>query len=586
MINDISELSKFESVLQGGMPLHFLKMSNDKEMAIAFPTEMGLPFLYTFDTPEMMRIQGRVKASASPKISQEKLQQPEHVQLESDLTMTWTSKVQGRISFITPHDHQQYVSEYSKIAHMHIPINGKIDLDIKKMEVKAEFERGSIQKPTVLFHHGTIPLVSRLDILKFEVPGSNPSTRIIEQHTRKAFEKEFGRKETGLVVRVKIDHEKPFVDLPKVKDLLSKDGFTAALVGLTNVVAMQKSDIIVTSIPQESTSQKCVVSLTYRGDRKDSESVLDDRLDQQSKNQLDLWQSASPQQRQNDILQKITRGIKNSKAEAIDVSVEFQGAEKIKYTMVGAYARSPVDPVSRVRVLYRQQFDRHTEEPYVVAMDVENVVVNANEPNLEYSMQNKPEIKSEIQIAFGSNPDRSSIVHTKLAFTRSHEREQYLRDQPMYKQCRSEMREGNNQLQACANATMASNLLDRIDAKVLYRNIPSKMETIMRDLFYAVKYRYYPSIVYAYQQGLASENELSLQAKFDPDLRSVNVSIATENQQVKLESIVLNQWVRPAVVLHPVIDVRERVMAKVFGVHTYRRKFIVFIYFRVFWKQL
>lgn len=227
----------------------------------------------------------------------------------------------------------------------------------------------------------------------------------------------------------------------------------------------------------------------------------------------------------------------------------------------------------------------------MIALQAESDIENTNSLDLEYAMRHEPKMKGELQLAFGYASENPTTLRSEVQFQRSDERKQYLKEQPMYKQCRSEMRDGDNQLPACANVTIATNLFDRVNAKLQYENVPEELREVLKTLYYAAQYRYYPIAEFDRNQKSGRNNELSLQAKFDPDLRSLNVSVASQKGKLTLHSIPLNEFIKEAIVVHPVFHAPSRVMATALGLHAYRRKskhsvVVSVVNFMIFFLQL
>lgn len=564
-----------ETDLQTGKHVSFLKMSNTEELAVAFPTEMGLPFLYTYDTPSLTKLEGQIKLEASPRMTQEKVQFPDTMRISADLTMSWASAVQGRISFLTPFEHQQYVSAHNKHLELNIPLKGKLEYDSKKQQATAEFEQDSSSNETVLFHYCSAPSISRVDILKCET--SNPNSHYIQGSRHLSFNEKFGYKDTGATFRVQINNEKPFFDVPKIRDLFSREGLIAAVQGLYKEVAIQKSDVTVLFVPQESSTKKCVIKLDYESDysktsshaKRSSEASSEGDSSSSEENQGNDHESQSKV-----ALKRVSQGIDSCKSEALDLSVQFEGQNKVEYSFTGAYAKSNIDPKSRVFLKYRKR-SADREPPYQMTLRAENVIENTNGLDMDYSLKHEPKVESKIEVAFGKGSKKMSKIRVNLDFERSEERKQFLKEQPLYKQCRFEMREGDNQLPACANITIEANLMDRIQAKVQYENLPSEWEQSLEYLHQAAQYQLYPNM-HSNQQQRGRPNELLLNAEFDSDLRSLNVSLKTEKLQSDLYCVPIHPWVKQVAVVHPVFHMHSRLVANALGLQAYRRKCVLF----------
>lgn len=52
--------------LQSGQDFNYLKLSDKLSLSVAFPTAMGLPFVFSLTTPTLLHVRGCVQAHAQP----------------------------------------------------------------------------------------------------------------------------------------------------------------------------------------------------------------------------------------------------------------------------------------------------------------------------------------------------------------------------------------------------------------------------------------------------------------------------------------------------------------------------------------
>ncbi|KAJ8955349.1 hypothetical protein NQ318_003443 [Aromia moschata] len=151
-----------------------------------------------------------------------------------------------------------------------------------------------------------------------------------------------------------------------------------------------------------------------------------------------------------------------------------------------------------------------------------------------------------------------------MKWRRSESRKQYLQDDPLYQQCQREMRGGDYQLPACANATMTANLLNQANVNIHYKKMKPDVVEAVEAIYNAFQVNYYPSLQFK-NKGTGKEKEINLQYELDPDLRFVNCTVVTSNEENNF-----GEWGRTLFATHPVFHVRSRVMSTIFGLQTYR----------------
>lgn len=558
-------MGDWESELAEGKHINYVKSIGEGDVLMSFPTEMGFLFLYTYQTPMMVRIQGSVKAVAQPRVSQEKFQKPEYVEIATDVTMTMTSKVQGRLSIVTPFDNKQHIAGYDKHAQIHLPIKGNFHWDLESKQIRADIETKSSGKETRLLHYSTWPYTSIIDSKKMEPVALQSDTRIIRQEGLRSYNNVVGRKELGLAVRIQIEHERELVDVHQLRKLVSQHGLTVGLMSIWNEAKIQYSHLNVTHVEKDSPTEKVVIRLGNKQEYQVEKSMASSQEQEVGKR--------LPEERLRIAIEKVSADIKNAKRESYDFSLECHGERAIKYVLTSAYAKSDVDPKSRIFVNARRESTVQGEKPYSVSFEAENLIENTEELGHQHSWNKEPNMKTQIRISFGHDSETQSKVQVKVQFQRSEQRENYLREHPSFKQCENEIEQGDYAVPACQNISMELNLLDEIQARITYENIPQQVKEALKTIYYGARYNYYFNSALESQHGSERQNEILLEGAFERNLRSLNVSVQTSEEKFTLNNIPIGEIAQRVVVVHPVYHVQSRLMALAQGSAIYRREY-------------
>ncbi|CAH1153579.1 unnamed protein product [Phaedon cochleariae] len=562
-------IRKIEEELQQGKRINFFKLVNDKEMALSFPTEIGLPFLYTYDSPMLVKIQGKLSAQSSPSISQKgKIYKPDNVQIQGDVEITVSSKTQGRISFTAPFEHQQYIAGFDKQFEVHFPLHAKAEIDLKNAEMKMEFQPEKVQRDTLVLHYSTKPYTSRADLKNFEPLSRQANTKYIKSETLNRFEKVYGQKKLGMAFRVKAEHERRFIDRELLQKFLGQEGIYGGMKSLWADAEIQYGHFDVHFMPQKSFARNIVLRIG-------AQQKYTPQPEQESSGKWRFDERSTSAERQQSLINKVSEGIKNVKAQSVDASLEFLGEKNVKYFLTGAYGKSNVDPKSRVMIFWKRTSDDQEMKPYEGKLISKSYIPNTNGLDLEYSLHEEPMAETEMEIGFGPSDDSLHMIELKFKHYRSEERKQYLRNLPLYQECQQQMRRGNKQLPACLNMTLQANLLDRVSMKVKYENFRSQWIDAMRSAEYGFIWNYFPSIEIFEPQSSVEQNEFLIQGHFHPDLKFVNVSFETTKIGSKIRDIPVSELAKQMFVIHPVFHATDRVMSEVFGVQTYRPACVV-----------
>nr|CAH7765550.1 unnamed protein product [Callosobruchus chinensis] len=552
-------IRKWEEELKDGKKIDYVKFVNSRELALSFPTEMGFPFLYTYDTPTLIKFEGEFKFESQPQLSKDdKLHEPEMVSLHSEMGYTYGSKTQGRLSFYTPFDHQQYFAGFDKHMHIHVPLFGRFQYDVKSMQFKAEIIPKEAHKGAYLFHYSTWPYTSYTDVMSFKPLAHQPTTHIIKHPIIKSWEHTMGKRQTGLAFHLRVEHEREFVTTHHLWSSIKEGMFNResswnslysiyrslqlsgtisnAFSDLWSNAAIQYSRIDVSYLPEQSTVNKYVVHIGHQHRYQKEGPPAENSASSDSDFGKQVSVSGSPIERQQKVIDRVSRGIKSVKAMTLEMSVEFQGDKTRKYMLIGGLGKSNVDPISRLFFRYEKSSDSSEFKPYEFTLEGSNDIPNTNGLDLQYTMKQEPKVDSQMSLRFGSPHQPMSKIDAKFEFRRSEERKQYLKRLPNYLQCLADMSEGNKQSQTCVNITMEANLLDRVNMKFSYDNLkPDTVDTI-RTVFEAARFTYFINVETERGQRSGQENRISVQGRFDPDLRYLNVSVREQDRETTFKS--------------------------------------------------
>ncbi|CAG9816778.1 unnamed protein product [Phaedon cochleariae] len=557
-------IRQFQDEFKNGKKIDFHKILNNNEMALAFPTEMGLPFVYTYDMPMLFQVQGELKIVASPDVSRNgQIYKPDSIRIQSDMGITVTAKMQGRLGFTTPFDHQQYIAGFDKQFQIHVPVHGNIDIDIKNGKVNFEFEAVEKHEGAHVFHYSTWPYTSRVDILNLKPLHLQPNTHVIRQQKLRHFDEIIGQKQWGMAFHVQIEHERQTLETPLLKNLFNRHGFFAGLMGSWNDATIQYSKFSVSYLPKESSTRKIVMRFGYQN----KYNAHPDEV-QRSVDWTQLRESSDAETLREKIMSKVAEGITNVKVEAVDASAELQGDKTIKFLFGAGYGKSVVDPKSRTLVYWRMTSDDQEFRPYEMTFESKGYIPNTNALDLEFALKHEPRADVKLVLAYGPMEGQKTRIQTDFEYSRSEDRKQYLKQLPLYQQCKHEMREGNKQSPACTNMTLAANLLDHTTVKVQYENVKPFLVEAFRTAYDALRVQYLPDTP-------LEANQLFVRARFHPDFKFVNVTVESKDEKTEFRDIAANDWARQVFVVHPVFHLPSRMMGQAFGLQTYRPMCVV-----------
>ncbi|XP_028134500.2 vitellogenin [Diabrotica virgifera virgifera] len=557
-------LSALEAAMSKGKQINQFKLINSKEMAIAIPTAMGIPFLYTYDSPMLVKVQGQVGGQVKPQLVQnQKIQTPENIKLQATIRATVSGKTQGRVTFIAPFEHEQYIAGYDKHWEINIPkVKTDVEIDLNLKEIKVLFELLP-ERSVNLLHFRSWPYTAKSDVTDFEPLSAQKRTREIEPDNMHAFKTTVGQKSIGLGLDVEVKHERKFIHSELINRLFSQNGVIDGAKALWDVNNLQSSEINISLNFDLATVHFIIIHSRYdqnyqqKGESPKSEYKVDEKM--------------SPDERQQQMMDAVASGINSVSVKSLDTTIDLIGDRYIQYLLSGAVAKSNVDPKSNVRIFFKR-FSLDPElKNYETHFVSQSMIPNTNALDLQYSLsKNEPKIDTKMEVTFGYSDESKSKILAEIKHRRTEERKQYLKELPLYEQCKQEMKESNKQLFSCTNLTMDSNLLDRIEVKLQSQNLKLELLDAIEMAYKAARFELLPSLQVKNKQQPVQPNSAEMDIKFHPDLSFVNITVRTHNQKVSAKNIEVNDKVRIITVAHPVFNLRDRVLSELLVGDTYR----------------
>ncbi|KAL1493354.1 hypothetical protein ABEB36_011423 [Hypothenemus hampei] len=533
---------------QDGKEIKYAKLRNLKEMAVSFPTEMGLPFLYTYDVPTFVQYDGKIKIRTSPSIKN-KLAMPREISAKIQGSLTVNGKAQCHLTLLTPFDHQIYVAGFERNLQVHVPTDVKVEINVEKSQAKFELKMKEHHENARLFHYSSWPFTSRSEVMSLTPVGLRENTHHIRiAKDEQPFNFAMGGRDTGLKLHIWGQHPQK-LNILQIVNLAKSQGISRALQKVLDDSTLRQTEINI-ALQESSSSNKVIVNLAYQNKNKLQFNELQKPLDQ---DQLSRIAESDRENRQEQLLKHVCSGIKNCRSHSMDASVEFLGDRTSKHIFNLAYGKSNVAPQSRFVALYNKK----AQNPLKLSVEVKGVIPNTNGLDLAYSLENEPQAKYEM-VALQQFNNIASGVKATIDMTRSERRRNQLKNQPMYETCKKQMQQGNKQLFACQNMTIESNYLDDIKVDLKFENMPPQCHVYLKSIMNALRLAAFP-YVEAQESAESYVNKAQVHIQFQPeDLRQMTVTVKAEDEQTKFSNISLGKYWVP----HPVFHLKSRLAAQ------------------------
>ncbi|KAJ3639679.1 hypothetical protein Zmor_003023 [Zophobas morio] len=551
-----------EQELKRGKRYQQRKMLNMREASLAFPTALGLPFIYTYDKPMLIKVEYEVKVTAQPPISTgQNLQQPDTVKAEFDINAVVSGAIQTQLGIFTPFNHKRYSAGYNKHYQVVTPLTGKIDLNIQRQQLKVELQNPGSEEDVRLAYFDTLPYTS-----KHSIDDHKPNMKIIRSPHPYKFNTVVGDKSTGVAVYIHATSDK-IIDPTLLYERVKQQGLVAPMLKPYGD-GIQYGYLEIGISGEKSTTEQIVLHMGYQMDYQQNSPAQNDPEPAQQVNAIPAF-ADDDVKRQKEFIDRVGRYINSPQVFVADAAVEFVGDSKTKYSLTAGLAKSNVDPRSRF-IAYVRQYNRREPEPQTVAyVRADATIPNTNGLNMDYAMNMDTTSKVLVQALLQQHHHEVSRVHAHIKFSKSQERLRYLKEQDEYIECQKQMKQGDTQLPTCAKMTARANLLDKYSVKMTYLDIDPMIANATYKAYSVLRHYLYPRV----QEDVIDPyptDHLTINGQFSPSLETVNGSLESGYGKAQAKDVPVSQMAREFLVPHPVFHSRTRLYAQSLKIDTYR----------------
>jgi Domain of unknown function (DUF1943) len=213
------------NILRSGKSFSYTKLYDQYQVTLAFPTAMGLPFVYTLKTPTLVHAVGEVSAKTRPDLagnSNKKINIPDRINATGEIHFVFSSKTASKISFVTPWDHKRYIAGLDKNIQVNLPIKMDLGVDTINNRVQLQIKPLYPRRESMLLHFSVWPYTAKHDILELQPISRERTTDPIHVRDSKKGELDFGKDTVGLAFKVKYSSEAKFIDAKALYDKVKR----------------------------------------------------------------------------------------------------------------------------------------------------------------------------------------------------------------------------------------------------------------------------------------------------------------------------------------------------------------------------
>lgn len=509
--------------LKGEREGKLVKRLGSYDITYGFPTETGLPFIYSFEMPLLLKITGDMSNEAK---------NPKTIKVKTDFRILYAMKIQGRIGFVTPFEHHQYIAGVDLDFNIHLPMKLNLDVDLSKSSLEIKIWPLKGEDKARLLHYSVVPYVASHDIL-------NLRPLLTEKTTQMQIPDDIYSDTTSDSHLVKVDMEvdKSYdynnwlnLDIDDLLDILmipwASDNDKYFKVDVSMNLKREQVAPFLLKISHDSMEMAPNAEDAKLWTPKATATVPSDT-------------KPDSEVRRKQWMDEAAKGIKLAKSQVIDILLEIPltSQESIGNVITVATANSEVE--RKVRTIVYWSIETLLE----VCATSQTKVTPDNTVFYDQVAQLKPKVEFNTDLRIGSNCSTGQQLNIDGEATQSKELRERIRNLPLIKLCEKQMQQGNKILRACQNAAAISMLLDQISISVDFQwpsitNYITKVLTVIINNDYLDDYADIQTELL--DPKIVDKKKIYITANLTDDLESANLLISTPTMNIHVNDLDLS----------------------------------------------
>ncbi|CAK9795283.1 Vg [Anthophora quadrimaculata] len=492
------------------------------DVTLGFPTETGLPFVYTFKVLNLKKLNGDGQLNMAPRVE---------FSAKYKVRAVYARKIQGRVGFVTPFEHQHFIAGVDVNFQAFAPVKVDLNLNIMKRNLQLKVWPLKGEEKARLIHYKVIPYTSNRDILSLRPV-------IKEQNTHMAI----------------TDDIKSFTLPREGKKIMKLD------------VEADKSDTDFWRIGFDNIWEKIMIPWTLDSDKYRNVD-LSLNLEQQQVDPVEFivafdtmdmkpeatnsaeWTSTAkavePSNKGRDstdrrmqFLKEAAKGVKSPRLGVVDVQLETPGEWGMRNVFTYAWSDSNMD--SRERTLFYLHFELPRENS---KLEVCTAIQSKTTPESLFpygeAIKTQPKSEFDADVRFGESCSNGEQMNINGVGVQTDRLRKSLEDDALMKLCQEQMQQGNKILKACQNAAAKLMILDQVNVSV--NNVPEKLQGLTDILLTVLgNMEYVNAQMDTTKVKNAGKKKIDIKTELSDDLNIAKLTIHAPSMDLHMNKIELS----------------------------------------------
>ncbi|XP_076296565.1 vitellogenin [Lasioglossum baleicum] len=522
--NTLRKIPKLMSLhgmdLKNGVDVNLNKLSA-YEVTLSFPTETGLPFLYTLKVPVLQKFSGK---------GQMRFESDKSMNIKIEARPTYSMKVQGRIGFLAPFEHQHFIAGVDMNFQAYLPARLNLDVSPSKGTMKLKMLPLKGEETAKLLHYSVVPYTSKHDIL-------NLQPVLTDKNTRKIQGEDILRKE-DLVPMTKVAN---FFTLERESDRNNDQFWKSSNNDITDYMwspwtqksnEFRKMNLFLNAEPGN--QEPFIISAAW------------DSLNIQPGEEAEQWsklaKSFAPSNpgneliRRNELLQEVGKGIKAARSSVLDMEVQIPGELRTHSSLTIAYSESNAENKRKALMFWKMNMPEDDNTKYQICVAANQGSPMNTIPSYEMAQRTNQKEEFDMDIRFGPTCQQGDQLNVKGEALQSEQLKELLKESPVIETCEEQMKQGNKILRDCQNSAAFAKILDEYKFSL---NIESEPLRLMADMLLETisNTEYVDTQVDSSNPKNDGKKTIDLEFKLSKDFNTANLAVFTSEMDMYMNNV-------------------------------------------------
>lgn len=420
---------------------------NNYETTISFPTELGLPFVYTFESPTVTKyeIEWRKGASSGQK-------------RYGVINAMFASKIEKRFGFVTPFEHQNYIAGIDKTEMVQIPVEYEVTEDHRNhgLKIRPNSQQTQMNSQLTLLHHSTVPFTTRQNILALEPVSLDRNTH----HIMTSKKHKATMQKDMFSIQLEFDRQEG-------EENNSGDQIREMLWRMRELNNNHYKKLDISMNVQQGVKNEFNLNVVY--DNMEVEATYNDNAQQSHGIGAEVFpiddSKPNSKDRRHQIMKGLSRGLQSGKVHVIDMYYDVPTSQKRQVFSVGL-VKSNVDQKSKAYVYFNSQTQK-SQETLNELCYIQEVQFSPNTPlDFEYMAQNAPADYFRAELLYGKSCKEGQKIVVVGNATRSKQMQEMMENSQVTKQCRQDIQKGHKASPSCQKAIALAQIRDQYEVSI------------------------------------------------------------------------------------------------------------------------